>query len=106
MVVALGLAAAIGPNSRVKRPDQLVLHIGPNPDVHQSGEGRPQRGRMTKQSRSHARRLAVIVWHMLTKSEDHVWVRPALHAKKLRGLGLRFGQLARRANADRPTNIL
>lgn len=135
MVVALGLAAAIGPISRFKGPDQLVSYIGLNPSVHQSGEGRAQHGRITKQGRSHARtmlveaawqavrgpgplrafyqriaarrgnpiaavavarKLAVIVWHMLTRSEDYAGVRPALHAKKLRDLELRSGQLARR----------
>ena len=43
-----------------------------------------------------ARKLAVIVWHMLQKGEDYAGVRPALHAKKLRDLELRSGQPARR----------
>ena len=43
-----------------------------------------------------ARKLAVIVWHMLTKDEDYAGVRPALHAKKLRDLELRSGLPARR----------
>ncbi|HZP87594.1 MAG TPA: transposase [Burkholderiales bacterium] len=43
-----------------------------------------------------ARKLAVIVWHMLTKAEDYAGVRPALHAKKLRELELRSGQPERR----------
>lgn len=43
-----------------------------------------------------ARKLAVIVWHMLTKAEDYAGVRPALHAKKLRDLELRSGLPARR----------
>jgi transposase len=135
MVVALGLAAAIGPISRFKGPDQLVAYIGLNPSVHQSGEGHAQHGRITKQGRSHARtmlveaawqavrspgplrafyqrvgarrgshiaavavarKLAVIVWHMLSKGEDYAGVRPALHAKKLRDLELRSGQPERR----------
>ena len=32
---------------------------------------------------------AVIIWHLLTRGEDYAWVRPALHAKKLRDLELR-----------------
>jgi transposase len=44
----------------------------------------------------HARKIAVIVWHMLTRDEDYAWVRPALHGKKLRDLELRSGQPARR----------
>ncbi|MHB0670896.1 IS110 family RNA-guided transposase [Roseomonas mucosa] len=135
MVVALGLAAAIGPVDRFQGPDQLVSYLGLNPSVHQSGEGRPQHGRITKQGRAHARtmlveaawqavrgpgplrafyqrvsarrgthiaavavarKLAVIVWHMLTKGEDYAGVRPALHARKLRELELRSGQPSQR----------
>jgi transposase len=109
MIVALGLSAAIGPITRFERPDRLASYIGLNPSVHQSGEGRPQYGRITKQGRSHARtmlveaawqavrgpgplrafyqrvarrrgnhiaavavarKLTVIIWHMLTKGED------------------------------------
>jgi transposase len=135
MVVAVGLTSAIGVIARFKRPDQLVSYFGLNPSVHQSGEGRPQYGRITKQGRTHARhmlveaawqavrgpgplrafyqriaarrgnhvaavavarKLTVIVWHMLTKNEDYAGVRPALHAKKLRDLELRSGLPARR----------
>ena len=39
-----------------------------------------------------ARKLAVIIWHLLRNGEDYAWVRPALHAKKLRDLELRSGQ--------------
>jgi transposase len=34
MVVAVGLAAAIGPIGRVMGPEQLVAYIGLNPSVH------------------------------------------------------------------------
>jgi transposase len=43
-----------------------------------------------------ARKLAVIVWHLLVKGEDYAGVRPALHAKKLRDLELRSGLPAQR----------
>lgn len=43
-----------------------------------------------------ARKLAVIIWHLLTRNEDYAWVRLALHAKKLRELELRSGEPARR----------
>lgn len=105
------------------------------PTVHQSGEGRPWHGRISKQGRTHARtmlveaawqavrgpgplrafydrvarrrgthiaavavarKLAVIIWHLLTREEDYAWVRPALHAKKLRDLEFRSGVPARR----------
>jgi len=135
MVVAVGLLAAIGPVTRFEAPDKLVSYLGLNPTVHQSGEGRPRHGRISKQGRTHARtmlveaawqavrgpgplrafyervarrrgthiaavavarKLAVIVWHLLRRGEDYAWVRPALHAKKLRDLELRSGQPVRR----------
>ncbi len=135
MVVAVGLLAAIGPVTRFDNPERLVAYLGLNPTVHQSGEGRPRHGRITKQGRTHARtllveaawqavrgpgplrafyeriarrrgnhiaavavarKLAVIVWHLLRRGEDYAWVRPALHARKLRDLELRSGQPARR----------
>jgi transposase len=135
MVVAVGLMAAIGPIARFAGPDRLAAYLGLNPSVHQSGEGRPRHGRITKQGRTHARtmlveaawqagrgpgplraffqrissrrgphvaavavarKLCVIIWHLLTRGEDYAWVRPALHAKKLRDLELRSGEPARR----------
>jgi transposase len=135
MVVAVGLLAAIGPVARFDAPDRLVSYLGLNPTVHQSGEGRPRHGRISKQGRTHARtmlveaawqavrgpgplrafyeriarrrgvhiaavavarKLAVIIWHLLRRGEDYAWVRPALHAKKLRDLELRSGHAARR----------
>lgn len=48
-----------------------------------------------------ARKLAVIAWHLLRHGEDYAWVRPALHAKKLRDLELRSGQPARRGQRGR-----
>ena len=135
MVVAVGLVAAIGPVERFPDPDRLVSYLGLNPTVHQSGEGRPRHGRISKQGRTHARtmlveaawqavrgpgplrafyqrvarrrgthiaavavarKLAVIIWHLLRRQEDYAWVRPALHAKKLRDLELRSGNPARR----------
>ena len=38
-----------------------------------------------------ARKLAIVVWHLLTKGESYVWARPSLHAKKLRDLELKAG---------------
>jgi transposase len=29
-----------------------------------------------------ARKLAILIWHLLTKGESYLWARPALHAKK------------------------
>lgn len=38
-----------------------------------------------------ARKLAVLIWHMLTKGEDYAWGRPMLMARKLRSLELAAG---------------
>ncbi len=38
-----------------------------------------------------ARKLAMIVWHMLTKEADYIWARPALMARKFRAVELRAG---------------
>jgi transposase len=43
-----------------------------------------------------ARKLAVVIWHLLTKGESYVWARPSLHAKKLRDLELKAGHKAAR----------
>jgi transposase len=43
-----------------------------------------------------ARKLAVLVWHMLTKNEDYAWKRPALLQFKLRALELTAGEPSRR----------
>jgi transposase len=43
-----------------------------------------------------ARKITVIAWHILKHGQDYTWVRPALHARKLRDLELRSGQPARR----------
>ena len=43
-----------------------------------------------------ARALAVLIWHLLSKGESYVWPRPALHARKLRDLGLKAGYKAER----------
>ena len=59
MVVAVGLIAAIDPVERFAGPDPLVAYLGLNPSVHQSGEGGPRHGRITKQGRNHARTMLV-----------------------------------------------
>src|SRR4051812_31318543 len=51
-----------------------------------------------------ARKLAVIIWHLLTRGEDYAWVRPALHARKLRDLELRSGKPARRGQRGQAYN--
>jgi transposase len=43
-----------------------------------------------------ARKLAVLVWHMLTKQQDYVWMRPALLQYKIRRLELMAGYASRR----------
>jgi transposase len=48
-----------------------------------------------------ARKLAVIVWHMLNKDEDYTWGRPALLQWKLRYLELAAGYPARRGGKQK-----
>src|SRR3712207_9361916 len=43
-----------------------------------------------------ARKLAVLVWHLLSRGEDYAFARPALVAWKLRGLELAAGVPGRR----------
>jgi transposase len=43
-----------------------------------------------------ARKLAVLLWHLLSKGESYLWARPALHAKKLRDLQVKAGHRAAR----------
>ncbi|WP_342587130.1 IS110 family transposase [Mesorhizobium mediterraneum] len=38
-----------------------------------------------------ARKLAMIIWHMLSKDADYIWARPALLARKFRSVELRAG---------------
>jgi transposase len=52
-------ADPLGPVARFAGPDKLVAHLGLDPSVHQSGEGRPRHGRITKQGRTHARTMLV-----------------------------------------------
>jgi transposase len=44
-----------------------------------------------------ARKLAMIIWHMLTSASDYIWARPALMARKLRNVELKAGASANRA---------
>ena len=41
-----------------------------------------------------ARKLAVLVWHLLTKEEDYAWARPALPRAKPRKVELAAGEPA------------
>jgi transposase len=44
-----------------------------------------------------ARKLAMIIWHMLTREADYIWARPALLARKFRAVELRAGMPAEHA---------
>ena len=48
-----------------------------------------------------ARKLAVIVWHILSKDEDYTWNRPALLQWKLRKLELKAGHPSRRGGRQK-----
>jgi transposase len=45
-----------------------------------------------------ARKMAVLVWHLLTKEADYLWARPALVAQKVRALELQAGRPAKKGN--------
>jgi transposase len=49
-----------------------------------------------------ARKMAVLVWHLLTKEADYLWARPALVAQKLRSLELQAGRPMKKGNKRRP----
>jgi transposase len=59
LIVAAGLAAAIGDVRRFPDPQKLVSYVGLNPRVRQSGLGLAQHGRISKRGRSHARSMLV-----------------------------------------------
>jgi transposase len=49
-----------------------------------------------------ARKMAVLVWHLLTKEADYLWARPALVAQKLRSLELQAGRPMKKGNKRGP----
>lgn len=51
-----------------------------------------------------ARKMVVIVWHLLTRQEDYAWGRPALHARKIRQAELKAGVPARRGQRGAAAN--
>ena len=50
-----------------------------------------------------ARKMAALVWHLLTKEVDYLWARPALVAQKIRGLELQAGRPAKKGNKRGPS---
>jgi transposase len=49
-----------------------------------------------------ARKIAVLVWHLLAKQTDYLWARPALVAHKLRALELQAGRPMKKGNQRGP----
>ena len=49
-----------------------------------------------------ARKMAVLVWHLLAKKADYLWARPALVAHKLRALELQAGRPMKKGNQRGP----
>jgi transposase len=49
-----------------------------------------------------ARKLAVLVWHMLTKQADYLWARPSLVAHKIRAMELQAGKPQEKGNKPGP----
>ncbi len=50
-----------------------------------------------------ARKLTVLVWHMLTKEADYLWARPSLVAHKMRSMELQAGKPQNKGNRRGPT---
>jgi len=48
-----------------------------------------------------ARKLAVLIWHLLTKQEDYTWKRPALYEWKIRKLELAAGYPSERGGTKK-----
>ena len=103
--------APIGSWARVSRPDHeagpwaCARHARPR-RLGRQRERRVRWGRSSCESGARrgqhvaavatARKLAVLIWHLLSKGESYVWARPALHARKLRDLELKAGYKAAR----------
>lgn len=51
-----------------------------------------------------ARKLTVLVWHMLTKQQDYLWARPSLVAHKVRSMELQAGLPQRKGNKPGPSH--
>ncbi len=49
-----------------------------------------------------ARKLAVLVWHMLTKQADYLWARPSLVTHKIRAMELQAGKPQKKGNKPGP----
>ncbi len=49
-----------------------------------------------------ARKMAVLVWHLLSKGTDYLWARPALVAHKLRAVELQAGRPMQKGNRRGP----
>lgn len=49
-----------------------------------------------------ARKLTVLVWHMLTKETDYLWARPSLVAHKMRAMELQAGKPQKKGNKPGP----
>ena len=49
-----------------------------------------------------ARKMAVLVWHLLAKETNYLWARPALVAHKLRALELQAGRPMKKGNRRGP----
>jgi hypothetical protein len=49
-----------------------------------------------------ARKMTVLVWHLLTRETDYLWARPALVAHKQRALELQAGRPMKKGNQRGP----
>jgi transposase len=59
VTVAMAVVAAVGDFSRFESPDRLVVYLGLNPKVRQSGNSKATHGRITKAGPAQARGMLV-----------------------------------------------
>jgi transposase len=108
--VALGFISAIGDINRFDEPNKLASYFGLTPSISQSAD-REYRGSITKEGTSYgrwpitasyfkiknkkghnvavtalARKLIVVVWHMLKKQESYRYAKPERVSEKLRAV--------------------
>ncbi len=115
LVCAATFIAAVGNANRFLTSRKLVAYLGLDPKVRQSGEAPARSGRISKRAvlqpgplhafyertkarRGHgkaivatARKLAILFWCMLNRSEDYAHQQPSLTRKKLRRLEITAG---------------
>jgi len=94
VVTATTLVAVIGDIHWFSTARHLVGYLGLHPTIRPSGSGPARHGRLSKEGSAaarHARKLAVLAWHLLIRGEDYAFQSPSLVRRKLRALERQAG---------------